>query len=233
MYTLIRHQDIFKPEQARPVFVIGCGATGSHVALQLFSMGITRGIEVIDFDTVEPHNLPNQIFMQKHLDMHKVDALRDYVQDKMGEFVENLSSTCFVMDKVPDYNIRGIADMREDVNPIVILAVDSMQARLQIVESLRGDTRPWRVIDTRMAASHGNIYSFDVGTQFDKWVATLIDDADAEVSPCGAPISCMPTTFIISGFAVWEYINQCVDPLACTEAVDLFMKPGAVNFSRL
>ena len=44
-----------------PIHIIGCGATGSWVALMLAKMGISN-ITCWDFDKVEEHNLPNQFF---------------------------------------------------------------------------------------------------------------------------------------------------------------------------
>ena len=72
--SLIRHQEIFNPEKhALPATIIGAGATGSRVYEALVSLGVPD-IRVFDFDTIEPHNLPNQLF--KHDDIGKLSTNR-------------------------------------------------------------------------------------------------------------------------------------------------------------
>ena len=70
-----RQRDIIPPDRlamCRPT-VIGVGAIGRQVALQLAAMGVPW-LQLIDFDTVETSNLASQGYLEEDLDMPKVEA---------------------------------------------------------------------------------------------------------------------------------------------------------------
>jgi sulfur carrier protein ThiS adenylyltransferase len=56
--------------------VIGVGAIGRQVAIQLTAMGISW-LQLIDFDTVEISNLASQGYMENDLGRPKVEATAD------------------------------------------------------------------------------------------------------------------------------------------------------------
>jgi hypothetical protein len=105
-----------------------------------------------------------------------------------------------------------------------------MKARREIVEALPAGN--WYIIDTRMAASHGNVLGFDADKR-ERYYNTLIRDEDAEVAPCGTQITVIPTVYRTASDAVWEYIKLCTDPDALEEKIDFFLKPTAVNTGRM
>ena len=80
--TLFHRQlDIIPLErlQKAQVTVIGAGAVGSFTTFTLAKMGIGK-ITVYDHDTVELHNIPNQLFSRRRTcDQTKVDALAEIV----------------------------------------------------------------------------------------------------------------------------------------------------------
>ena len=55
------------------VTVIGVGAIGRQVALQLASLGV-RKLRLVDFDVVEPTNVTTQGYWQADLGVSKVEA---------------------------------------------------------------------------------------------------------------------------------------------------------------
>ena len=59
--------------------VIGVGAIGRQVALQLTAIGIPW-LELIDFDVVEESNLASQGYLEENLQRYKVDATADLCQ---------------------------------------------------------------------------------------------------------------------------------------------------------
>ena len=63
-----RQRDIIPPERlaACRATVIGVGAIGRQVALQLAAMGVPW-LQLVDFDVVEPSNLASQGFLEKDL----------------------------------------------------------------------------------------------------------------------------------------------------------------------
>ena len=62
------------------VMIAGLGAIGSQVAVTLARIGVGE-IIAVDPDTLEEHNIANQIYTRKHLGMSKVDALGEIVED--------------------------------------------------------------------------------------------------------------------------------------------------------
>lgn len=235
MVDIRRSQSIFDPEKhEHPVLVAGCGATGSHVALQLACLGV-KHLTVVDYDTVSEHNLTNQAYVLEDVDMLKVVAMRMSLIEKLGNDV----SLHAISKRLPDAFSEMTTDQayfRDGRIPVMILAVDSMEARREIVNALhflwKERKVPWYVIDTRMASTHGNIIGFRIEHKA-KWEATLIDDKQAEASPCGQAITVLPTVQFIASLAVWEYIKLCTDPDALEERIDVFLKPLSIHCSKL
>ena len=73
-----RQRDIVPPERLAlcKATVIGVGAIGRQVALQLAAMGVPW-LQLVDFDVVEPSNLASQGYLQDDLDRPKVQATGD------------------------------------------------------------------------------------------------------------------------------------------------------------
>ena len=78
----LRHLSVFSPEAFgnQRVDIIGAGATGSAIVLELAKLGV-QNLHVWDFDTVESHNLANQAFGPRHVGEKKVAALASLVKD--------------------------------------------------------------------------------------------------------------------------------------------------------
>ena len=78
----MRQRDIVPPDRLAEckATVVGVGAVGRQVALQLAAMGIPW-LQLIDFDTVEPVNLACQGFLESDLGRPKVQATADMAQE--------------------------------------------------------------------------------------------------------------------------------------------------------
>src|SRR6266550_1279110 len=69
-------QDAFVPREALSpleVTVIGVGAIGRQLVLQLASLGV-RKLKLIDFDFVEPTNVTTQGYLASDIGLSKVEA---------------------------------------------------------------------------------------------------------------------------------------------------------------
>jgi len=66
--------------------IIGVGAIGRQVALQLTAIGVPH-LQLIDFDHVETSNLATQGFMQKDLKRPKVDVTAEFVREMNNNLV--------------------------------------------------------------------------------------------------------------------------------------------------
>ena len=127
--------------QKAHVTVIGVGAVGSFTCFVLAKMGIGK-IIVYDHDTVTEHNLPNQLFRIADVGRQKVVALKEMIRQFHGVNVK-------ARGKYIDQPLKGI----------VIVAVDSMDARIAIWERVKYNPSVELFIDSRMGAEVARIFS--------------------------------------------------------------------------
>lgn len=219
--SLLRHQEIFDPiANDSGITIIGAGAIGSRVFATLVELGLKK-ITVYDPDIVEEHNLANQLFIKEDVGKYKVQGLANWTERKLSFLYESFNfHQQFV---TPTTDIKGT----------VFLLVDSLKTRSELVSSMYGNTNIHRVIDVRMAATHGNIYTFSPHSKQRQYLETLGDDEDAEVSACGSPFSVSPTAAIMANMAVWQFIHAKTNIEACDEVVDVFLKPFTLATRKL
>lgn len=217
--STIRHDEVFNArEHNQQITIIGAGATGSRLFAALVELGLSN-ITVIDFDQVEPHNLANQLFTSDDIGSLKVEALAKWACQKLG--LRELPDTFrFINGRVPDPEIP--------VQGTVFLLTDTMSSRKQIFEEvLQFNPEIYRVIETRMASSYGNIFTFNPNDpeKAQAWVDTLTSDEETEVSACGSSISVGTTASIIANLAAWQYMLRKKDPAGADDVVDIFLHP--------
>ncbi len=116
-----RQLDWFNPATDNvPITIVGAGGIGGPTALAIAKLGI-RKIKVYDFDLVEAHNQPNQMYGLNQLQESKVAALHTICRDLAD--IEIIPMDKRVTRKTP-------------LSGIVIGAVDSMDARRIIWEAI-------------------------------------------------------------------------------------------------
>ena len=132
-----RQRDIVPPERLATVkaTVIGVGAIGRQVALQLTAMGVPW-LELGDFDVVEESNLTSQGYLEDDLARYKVDATADLCQ-QINHGLE--------VHVVKDRFRRSMS-----VGNAVFCCVDKIDARRLIWESVKD--RVSFFVDGRMSA---------------------------------------------------------------------------------
>lgn len=224
--STVRHDEIFNARlhETTPVTVVGCGAIGSRIVAALIELGISKNLTLIDYDRVESHNLANQIFNASDVGTLKIEACNKWAMQKTGTHTNDISlKAC----KLPqdDVNLQGV----------VFLAVDSMAARREIADTmLKRNLDVTFVVETRMAATHGNILSFNPNNEIEYrgWIDTLIDDDHQELSACGSTLSVGTTASMMANLAVWQYIHHHTNPAAVDQIIDVFLQPLVVNTRR-
>lgn len=189
----------------KPIHIIGCGATGSWVATFLAKMGFGN-IHLYDFDTIEEHNISNQNYSIEDVGEKKSEILKKYLTKACG------------CDTIKAYDKRVTKE--DSFDGIVFLLTDTMESRKEIFDNCI-DLKPQidLLIETRMGTSSGMIYSI-IPTkpyQREKYLKTLYDDGEAEVSACGTPITVLPTATAIASQAVWQFVNFIVGDLKQNE----------------
>lgn len=192
-----RHDAIFDSSKFHlPIHVIGVGATGSALAMMLAKLGIQgRQIHIWDDDTVEDHNVANQIYGLHHIGMSKVEALASMLSQFAG---------CEPI--VHNEKVTG----KTRLTGIVFLLVDDMETRKEIWDGALRLKLPVKcVIETRMDAREGHIYVVDPLNleQIHNWESTLFASERAAASLCGTRASVGPTANALASFAVWQFIR--------------------------
>ena len=190
-----RHMDLFMPYNfTKKVHVIGAGATGSWLVLQLAKLGITD-ITVWDFDIVEEHNVPNQLFGLQHLGMPKVEALAEIVKEYTGAEI-TIKNERFVSQRLTGY---------------VFLMVDSMAGRKEIWENaIKNKSAVTHMVEPRMGLNEARIYNvnpMDMEQQR-RWEAAWYPDDEAEVSACGSSQSVITTSILTASWCARQLINH-------------------------
>jgi molybdopterin-synthase adenylyltransferase len=149
----IRQMDIANPAafQNEAVLLIGAGGIGAATAVCLAKVGFPR-ISVMDFDTVEAHNIPNQ-FLPCTPGIKKVDGLRELVE----QLVDTSESTHQFLDE------KVTADTDLSAFTIIIAAVDSMGMRQEIWQNvMEGGDSAHLFVDARMGADSFQVFSVDL-----------------------------------------------------------------------
>lgn len=192
----LRHLAHFSPTEFgdTPVHIIGCGATGSRIALEVAKLGV-RVIHLWDFDKVEAHNVANQIFGLNHVGMSKVDALSQIIKEQTGLKV------CAHNEKVTG---------EQELEGFVFLLTDTMSSRKEIWDkALKYKVRVLRMVETRMGANEGRIYSINSCSAQDVefWEKQWYPDTAAETSVCGSEVTVGGTAAVVSGLATWALIE--------------------------
>ena len=113
--------------------IIGVGAIGRQVAIQLAALGVMQ-IQLIDFDTVELHNLTTQGYRESDIGRDKVAATASAIV---------AVDSAILVDEVSD-RFR----IRQSVNESVFCCVDSISSRTAIWNHLKRRVDFWA--DARM-----------------------------------------------------------------------------------
>jgi len=167
-----RQLEICPPDKlAFPITVIGAGAIGSAVVVNLAKMGCSD-ITVWDEDVLAEHNIPNQMCLVAYVNFAKVDALARLVEMLCGVQIKPLSSS-----------YRG-----QRLEGVVISAVDSMTARQIIWRAVKMRRQVDLFIDARMGAQVARIYAIRPTDpdQIDFFESNLYASDEAEQLPCSA-----------------------------------------------
>ena len=186
-------------EFTTPIHVVGCGAIGSWVVEILLKMGF-QNIHVYDFDTVEEHNIPNQAFGERHIDMPKVEAMYDIYQ----------SMTKDDRTRLTIHNEKILRPQAMLLNGIVFSCVDSMQVRKLLYENAYKKGIAEMFIEGRIGIWGAYVYSLYTkkDSEFENYEKTLYADEEAEVSACGVSQTALPAAINCASTMVMSMISR-------------------------
>lgn len=199
--SLAKSYDFFKPEECQGrIHIIGCGSVGSTLAELLARYGLTK-ITLYDFDVVEPHNLANQMFTQKHVGMSKVDALVDILTDINPEIKNNL--------KIEN---QGYVD--QILSGYVFLCVDNIDLRREIATNNKYNVNIKAMFDFRTGLTDAQHYAADWSSRI--MINNFLDTmqfsheeamAETPVSACNVTLSVAPTVRMVCALGVANFTN--------------------------
>jgi molybdopterin/thiamine biosynthesis adenylyltransferase len=201
MIDTIRHEHVIPAsKRLNQIIIIGLGAIGSKIFIELVKTGFKEFV-LIDDDNVEPHNIANQAFLNEHIKTSKVDACVDLVS-KHGAFCQ------IDVYKKRVSNTDDLEDIKIKKNAIIIMAVDSLEAREDIAATFANIKFEF-LVDVRMSTGHYEIYLLDNENLKDNdtlntYLSTFPpEDSVEEVSPCGSSLSVGATSGACATNACW------------------------------
>lgn len=199
--NLTKSYEFFDPIKVTSrIHIIGCGSVGSTLAENLARCGITK-FGFWDFDTVEQHNIVNQMFTEEHVGMPKVEALKSIV-------------TAINPEAAPDIELHPDGWKGEILSGYVFLAVDSIEIRRDFVEKHMSNPYVKAVFDIRTlleSAQHyaANWTNYAEKQKLLKTMQFSHEEAMSEtpVSACGITLGVATTVRLVSALAVNNFIN--------------------------
>jgi len=178
--------------------IIGVGAIGRQVALQLTAIGVPH-LQLIDFDHVETSNLATQGFMQKDLKRPKVDVTAGFIREMNH-----------------DLNVEVILERFKRSTPVgncVFACVDSIEIRKLIWDSVKNKVSFY--CDGRMSAEVLRIITACDEKGREYYPQTLFTAQQAHAGPCTAKTTIYCAN-IAAGFMLAQFTKYLrllpVDP---------------------
>lgn len=186
---LIRQQDLVPSDRLAGLTatVIGAGAIGRQVALQLASIGVPS-IQLIDFDTVDETNITTQGYLATDVGTLKVEAT--------GSAINQIDS---------DIHVEMINDRfrpRHTTGEAIFCCVDSISARTAIWRSAGTGCRFWA--DGRMLGETMRILCVGDDTGRSHYPTTLFRQSEAQQGQCTAR-STIYTANIAAGLMLHQF----------------------------
>lgn len=157
---------------ARKIVVIGAGAIGSYVVQALAKMG-AKDFVVYDDDTIEEHNVSNQLYPLKYVGVEKTTAITQLAKDFGGMEVEVAAKGRWTQEVAVD-------------GDIIICAVDNMDTRKLVWDHYK--SRPIGFyVEGRMGAQVYRVYGINPlsGDDVSLYGNTLYTQSEASPEPCG------------------------------------------------
>ena len=152
---------------ATTLTVIGVGAIGRQVALQLASLGAPK-IQLVDFDVVDLTNVTTQGYLASDVGQPKVCATMAAIR--------RIDPTACVTKVQDRYRARQI------VGDAAFCCVDSISARNAILRSVRNRCQFWS--DGRMLGEIIRVLAATDIASFERYEKTLFPQAEAQRGSC-------------------------------------------------
>ncbi len=149
--------------------LIGVGAVGRQIALQLAAIGV-RQLQLFDFDHVESTNITSQGYGHADLGLPKVLAMQQAI-----ERIDPRIVVTPVLDRFRPHHERG---------EVVFCAVDKIDSRKAIWRMVGTSCQFW--VDGRMLGENLRVLSASTEEERGYYATTLFPGSEAEPGRCTA-----------------------------------------------
>jgi len=165
----VRQQTLVPSERLADVMatVIGVGAIGRQVAMQLAAIGTPR-IQLVDFDQVDLTNVTTQGYQASDIHRPKVTATADAIH----RLDASIRVEC----------IQDRYRPKHEIGDAVFCCVDSISARQAIWRSARNRCEFW--CDGRMLGEVIRILTVADDNSRDRYASSLFPQAEAQTGSC-------------------------------------------------
>ena len=165
----IRQRELVPAERlaSTTITVIGVGAVGRQVALQLAAIGAPR-VQLVDFDGVDATNVTTQGYAADEIGQPKVIATR--------------AAMLRLDESIQVETIQDRFRPRQTLGDVVFCCVDSISARSAIWRSAGQHTRFWA--DGRMLGEVIRVLAVGDTSGFTHYPQTLFPQAEAQHGQC-------------------------------------------------
>lgn len=164
-----RQQDLVPADRLSGVAttVIGVGAIGRQVALQLASIGASR-IQLVDFDEVDQTNVTTQGYLAEDVGQPKVLAAADAIHR--------------LDDAIRVETVRDRYRAKLDIGEAIFCCVDSISARAAIWRSAKNRFQFWT--DGRMLGEIIRVLAASDSSGLERYAGTMFPQAEAQRGSC-------------------------------------------------
>jgi hypothetical protein len=199
------------------VCIVGLGGIGSWLSLFLSRIGYQTIL--IDFDTIEEHNLGGQLYADSYVGGKKIDAINAMLTDFAG-----YSNRQFYGDVFESFMAEYCT--------ILVSAVDKMSVRRQLFEHFKANLATIKLfVDGRMNAEQYTIY-FVTADCLEEYEKTLFEDDEIEDTLCtnkatshfGASIASDITKGINNYVSIYQANEPRRLPFSITDEGYLFIR---------
>jgi sulfur carrier protein ThiS adenylyltransferase len=209
-----RQEDLVPRERLAEtkVTVIGVGAIGRNVAVQLAAIGVPR-LQIVDFDVVDLSNVTTQGYLAADVGRPKVEA-----------------TTAAICQLDPAILVEGVQDRyrpRMEIGQAVFCCVDSIDARSAIWRSAGARCRFWA--DGRMLGEVVRVLAVAEHVGRDHYPTTLFAQSEAQPGRCTSR-STIYAAAIAAGLMVHQFTRWLRGiPVDCDTSLNLLAGEWAVG----
>ena len=191
----LRQRGLVPPERLARchTVVLGVGAIGRQVALQLAALGISR-MTLFDDDVVQAENLASQGYWPTDIHHPKVKAT--------AELCRRIHPPLSVTAVAERFKRSTGRELPGDSEQVLFCCVDSIVTRRMIWETVRWSARLF--VDGRMSAEVLRVLAAGEPALDDSYPRTLFSAEDAYVGACTAR-STIYTASLVAGLMVHQF----------------------------